>query len=108
MVLNKYGHSVRQGLNSCVIKVYLVGDPNQLPATVLSARASEYSYSKSLFKRLMNAGYPVHMMNMQYRMHPAISSFPSTEFYGGKLLDAPVNKYSISLIMNFRFVIVSH
>lgn len=76
-----------------MIKVYLVGDPNQLPATVLSARASEYSYSKSLFKRLMNAGYPVHMMNMQYRMHPAISAFPSNEFYAGKLLDAPVNSY---------------
>lgn len=72
-------------------RVYLVGDPNQLPATVLSARASEYSYSKSLFKRLMLAGYPIHMMNVQYRMHPDISAFPSKEFYGGRLIDAQVS-----------------
>ena len=72
------------------LQVYLVGDPNQLPATVLSSRASEYDYSKSMFKRLMTAGHPIHMMNIQYRMHPAISAFPSKEFYDGKLTDAPV------------------
>ena len=72
------------------IQVYLVGDPNQLPATVLSSRASEFSYNKSMFKRLMTAGYPIHMMNIQYRMNPAISAFPSKEFYGGKLEDAAV------------------
>ena len=36
-----------------------VGDPVQLPATVISRRAIEYNYDNSLFKRLQLAGYPV-------------------------------------------------
>lgn len=68
-------------------QVYLVGDPVQLPATVLSGRAVEHHYDMSMFKRLQIAGYPVHILNTQYRMHPDISRFPSDEFYGGKLLD---------------------
>jgi hypothetical protein len=35
-------------------------------------------------------GYPVRMLNTQYRMHPAISTFPSARFYDGSLLDGPV------------------
>eukprot|EP00803_Ostreobium_quekettii_P007947 evm.model.scf_520.6 EVM.evm.TU.scf_520.6 scf_520:61854-71225(+) len=70
-------------------QLYMIGDPVQLPATVISQRAGrEYEYDKSLMKRLMSAGYPVHMLNVQYRMNPMISCFPSSEFYGGKLLDA--------------------
>ena len=41
------------------LQVYLVGDPVQLPATVISRRALEYNYDNSLFKRLQTAGYPV-------------------------------------------------
>lgn len=33
-------------------QVYLVGDPVQLPATVISSRAQDHSYDCSLFKRL--------------------------------------------------------
>lgn len=33
----------------------------------------------SLFERLENAGYPVHMLTVQYRMHPEIRAFPSGE-----------------------------
>jgi senataxin len=54
-----------------------VGDPEQLPATVISSRATEHGYDTSLFKRLQGAGYPVRMLNVQYRMHPRISAFPS-------------------------------
>ena len=39
--------------------MYLVGDPVQLPATVISRRALEYNYDTSLFKRLQAGGYPV-------------------------------------------------
>lgn len=35
-----------------VLQVYLVGDPVQLPATVISGRALEQGYDVSLFKRL--------------------------------------------------------
>lgn len=79
--------------------MFLVGDPTQLPATVISAKAVKYNYTKSLFKRLMDAKYPYYMMNCQYRMHPDISAFPSKNFYNGKLNDADVilfNNYELS------------
>ena len=34
---------------------------------------------------------PSIMLNMQYRMHPNISRFPSTEFYNHRLLDGTVD-----------------
>ncbi|KAL1366258.1 hypothetical protein HN51_014103 [Arachis hypogaea] len=72
--------------NQCK-KVFLVGDPAQLPATVISDVAKNHGYGTSLFERLMQAGYPVKMLKTQYRMHPEIRSFPSSEFYEGALVD---------------------
>ncbi|KAJ9561302.1 hypothetical protein OSB04_006462 [Centaurea solstitialis] len=68
-------------------QVFLVGDPVQLPATVISPVADKFGYSMSLFKRFQKAGYPVQMLKTQYRMHPEIRSFPSREFYNGELED---------------------
>ncbi|KAJ3700412.1 hypothetical protein LUZ61_004117 [Rhynchospora tenuis] len=76
-------------------QVFLVGDPVQLPATVISPIAEKFGYGKSLFKRFQEAGFPVQMLNIQYRMHPEISLFPSKEFYGGFLQDGEsVNRKS--------------
>ncbi|XP_020234530.1 probable helicase MAGATAMA 3 isoform X1 [Cajanus cajan] len=72
--------------NQCK-KVFLVGDPAQLPATVISDTAKNHGYGTSLFERLMQAGYPVKMLKTQYRMHPEIRSFPSKEFYEDSLED---------------------
>ncbi|GFY94817.1 P-loop containing nucleoside triphosphate hydrolases superfamily protein [Actinidia rufa] len=72
--------------NGCK-QVYLVGDPVQLPATVISSVAEKFGYGMSLFKRFQRAGYPVVMLKTQYRMHPEIRSFPSREFYNGALED---------------------
>ncbi|PKA53953.1 putative helicase MAGATAMA 3 [Apostasia shenzhenica] len=69
-------------------QVFLVGDPVQLPATVISPTAERYGYGTSLFKRFQEAGFPVQMLTTQYRMHPEISMFPSKEFYSGSLKDA--------------------
>ncbi|XP_025013172.1 probable helicase MAGATAMA 3 isoform X2 [Ricinus communis] len=55
--------------NGCK-QVFLVGDPKQLPATVISPIAEKFGYKTSLFERLQRAGYPVNMLKMQYRMHP--------------------------------------
>uniref|UniRef100_A0A803M9Y6 Uncharacterized protein n=1 Tax=Chenopodium quinoa TaxID=63459 RepID=A0A803M9Y6_CHEQI len=76
-----------QLLKSSGTKCIMVGDPKQLPATVLSNVASRYLYECSMFERLQRAGYPVIMLTEQYRMHPEISRFPSLHFYDGKLLD---------------------
>jgi senataxin len=64
--------------------VILVGDPAQLPATVLARGAAVRSLlGRSLFERLAAAGVPARLLDAQYRMHPAIASFPSTHFYDG-------------------------
>ncbi|KAL3814454.1 hypothetical protein ACJIZ3_015722 [Penstemon smallii] len=74
--------------NGCK-QVFLVGDPVQLPATVISPVAEKFGYGMSLFKRFQQAGYPVQMLKTQYRMHPEIRSFPSREFYNESLEDGP-------------------
>ncbi|KAM3163951.1 Helicase SEN1 [Lachancea thermotolerans] len=75
---------LRYGAKRCI----MVGDPNQLPPTVLSGAASNFKYNQSLFVRMEKQCSP-HLLNVQYRMHPAISKFPSIEFYKGKLTDGP-------------------
>ncbi|VAI19196.1 unnamed protein product [Triticum turgidum subsp. durum] len=76
-----------QLLKSKGTKCIMVGDPKQLPATVMSGLASKFLYECSMFERLQRAGYPVIMLTKQYRMHPDISRFPSLHFYENKLLD---------------------
>jgi hypothetical protein len=66
--------------------VVLVGDPCQLPATVFSRTAKHANYHQSLFQRLQAAGYPVLMLEIQYRMHPLIADYPSQRFYQGRLV----------------------
>ncbi|GMY38273.1 helicase SEN1 [Fagus crenata] len=76
-----------QLLKSSGTKCIMVGDPKQLPATVLSSVASKFLYECSMFERLQRAGHPVIMLTEQYRMHPEICRFPSVHFYDKKLLN---------------------
>ncbi|CAM6105716.1 unnamed protein product [Calypogeia fissa] len=66
----------------------LVGDPQQLPATVISRVADTMQYSRSLFERFQQAGCPAILLSVQYRMHPQIRDFPSRYFYQGRLVDS--------------------
>jgi len=67
-------------------RLLIVGDPMQLPATVLSQRAERLGLSKSLHERLMyTCGHEHVMLGVQYRMKPEISLFPAHRFYQGKL-----------------------
>ncbi|XP_023769500.1 uncharacterized protein LOC111918065 isoform X1 [Lactuca sativa] len=66
----------------------LIGDECQLPATVKSSVSSECGLGRSLFERLSLLGHSKHLLNVQYRMHPTISSFPNRKFYQNKILDA--------------------
>ena len=73
-------------------RVILIGDPNQLPPTVISKEASSFIYEQSLFARIQGiCPSIVNLLAVQYRMHPSISSFPSTFFYDGRLIDGPEN-----------------
>ncbi|KAG0345156.1 DEAD-box type RNA helicase [Podila humilis] len=77
---------LKYGCQRCI----LVGDPNQLPPTVKSQLASKFSYNQSLFVRIQDlAPSSVHLLSIQYRMHPDISAFPSREFYRSLLKDGP-------------------
>lgn len=77
------------GVNTMV----LVGDPNQLPATILSQRAKKLGLDQSVFSRMQNVfasqpNNPIIMLDTQYRMDYAISYWPNKYFYGAKLKNA--------------------
>lgn len=72
-----------------VRRCIMVGDPAQLPATVISKAAANCSYEQSLFQRLKNSKHHYEMLNTQYRMHPSISKFSSDHFYENNLLPGP-------------------
>lgn len=72
------------GARRCV----LVGDPQQLPATVLSGAAQNVSFQRSLFERFTTLGAQALLLSVQYRMHPEIRAFPSAVFYDGRLMDS--------------------
>lgn len=75
---------LRYGCKKCT----MVGDPNQLPPTVLSQKAASYKYEESLFVRMQRSNPDsVYLLDVQYRMHPEISRFPSAQFYQSKLKD---------------------
>ncbi|GAA5844189.1 hypothetical protein JCM9279_001721 [Rhodotorula babjevae] len=77
---------LKYGCTRCI----LVGDPLQLPPTVISSVASRGGYDRSLFVRVMQRGpQAVHLLSIQYRMHPNISAFPSAAFYQSRLTDGP-------------------
>ncbi|KAH9922778.1 SEN1 N terminal-domain-containing protein [Epithele typhae] len=68
----------------------MVGDPQQLPPTVKSQEACRLGYDQSLFVRLQKSQPgAVHLLSIQYRMHPDISQLPSNLFYDGRLQDGP-------------------
>jgi Cdc6-like AAA superfamily ATPase len=71
-------------------RLLAVGDPKQLPATVISQIAADRGLDKSLHERLMyDSDYPHIMLDVQYRMKPEISQFPSKQFYSGNVFDGP-------------------
>ncbi|KAF5294950.1 hypothetical protein FQR65_LT10663 [Abscondita terminalis] len=90
-----------------VSKIILVGDPKQLPAVTQTKEAKDFGYGKSLFSRIMsnfpsNKINPVHILNVQYRMHPEISQFPNTTFYNGKLSDSSCVKKRKSIFNSIQ------
>ncbi|XP_076293905.1 putative helicase senataxin [Lasioglossum baleicum] len=77
------------GVNTLV----LVGDPNQLPATVLSTQAKRMGLDQSIFSRVQNAFEmtscnPIIMLDTQYRMPHDICWWPNKFFYANKLKTA--------------------
>lgn len=83
-------------------RLVLVGDPRQLPATVLSRAADRALLGRSLFERLEQAEHEVVMLTVQYRMHPEIRRFPSQYFYQDLLIDAPGIVAETSRVLTYK------
>uniref|UniRef100_A0A1I8AJA4 DNA helicase n=1 Tax=Steinernema glaseri TaxID=37863 RepID=A0A1I8AJA4_9BILA len=68
-----------------VRQLVLVGDHSQLGPVIMCKKAGNAGLSQSLFERLVILGNRPIRLQVQYRMHPALSAFPSNVFYEGSL-----------------------
>jgi senataxin len=101
-------------------KMIMVGDPEQLPATVTSLTAKSNRFDTSMFTRLFrffedttatallptggnNSGNignptkynsPVQRLVYQYRMHSEIIKWPNSFFYGNLLCNGSISRTS--------------
>lgn len=66
-------------------QVVFVGDHCQLGPVVMCKVAAKAGLTQSLFERLVLIGTRPIRLQVQYRMHPALSEFPSNMFYEGSL-----------------------
>ncbi|KAI0687606.1 P-loop containing nucleoside triphosphate hydrolase protein [Cytidiella melzeri] len=76
--------------------VALIGDHKQLPPVIASKEAQDAGFGISLFERLAEESFlPSIMLDIQYRMHPKISRFPSHEFYGKSVRDGTIDALGV-------------
>lgn len=68
-----------------LLQVILVGDHCQLGPVIMCKRAAAAGLSMSLFERLRLLGVKPTRLQVQYRMHPCLSEWPSNTFYEGTL-----------------------
>ncbi|KAG5453904.1 ATP-dependent helicase NAM7 [Clonorchis sinensis] len=66
-------------------QVVLVGDHCQLGPVITCKKAANAGLTQSLFERFVLLGIRPMRLQVQYRMHPALSAFPSNVFYEGSL-----------------------
>lgn len=66
-------------------QVVLVGDHQQLGPVIMNKKAAKAGLNQSLFERLVILGQTPIRLQVQYRMHPCLSEFPSNMFYEGTL-----------------------
>ncbi|KAI5167523.1 hypothetical protein NEIRO03_2303, partial [Nematocida sp. AWRm78] len=77
-------------------KLILVGDPMQLPPTIIS---QEKELTLTLFERL-SSSIPPLLLDTQYRMNSMISKFASQQFYNDKLK----NGVTVNSLLPFAFI----
>ncbi|CAO1622559.1 unnamed protein product [Parajaminaea phylloscopi] len=66
-------------------QVVFVGDHLQLGPVIMNKKAARAGLTQSLFERLIMLGNRPIRLQVQYRMHPCLSDFPSYMFYEGTL-----------------------
>jgi len=116
-------------------KMIMVGDPEQLPATVTSLTAKNNRFDTSMFTRLFrffedtttavlhtggkssgNSGNnnkynsPVQRLVYQYRMHSEIIKWPNSYFYGNLLCNGSISRTSTLkpyVVSNFEYFLMT-
>lgn len=68
-----------------VKQVIMVGDHRQLGPVLMNKTCVKAGFDRSMFERLMQVGVRPIRLQVQYRMHPSLSEFPSNAFYDGSL-----------------------
>lgn len=66
-------------------KIILAGDHLQLPPTVLSEKAAQLGFNKSILENCFGKFDQVFLLDTQYRMRASIAQFSNEYFYEGKL-----------------------
>jgi regulator of nonsense transcripts 1 len=87
-VINRYLHKVLECMIPLVLgckQVVLVGDHQQLGPVIMNKKAARAGLTQSLFERLVMLENRPIRLQVQYRMHPCLSEFPSNMFYEGSL-----------------------
>ena len=93
-------------------QVVLVGDHCQLPPVIMCKPAAQAGFSRSLFERLLMIGrmrpesglHPIRL-EVQYRMHPCLSEFPSNTFYEGSLQNGVTKQERVKRNFDFSWPI---
>ena len=55
-------------LNLGCKRLILIGDQNQLPATIFSKKCEKYNYNQSLFERLQKLGFPLYVLKVYIKI----------------------------------------
>ena len=64
MVDNNYFNKLIFLVKGCK-RLILIGDPQQLPATIFSKKCEKYKYDLSLFERLQKSDFPVFLLKVE-------------------------------------------
>jgi regulator of nonsense transcripts 1 len=82
-------------------QVVMVGDHCQLGPVVACKKAARAGLGQSLFERLILLGVQPIRLQVQYRMHPCLSEFPSNTFYEGALQNGVAAAERLMTHVNF-------
>jgi regulator of nonsense transcripts 1 len=87
-------------------QVVLVGDHQQLGPVIMDKKAATAGLNQSLFERLVILGCSPIRLQVQYRMHPCLSEFPSNMFYVGSLQSGVTMQERIRRDVDFPWPVV--
>lgn len=89
-------------------QLVFVGDHCQLGPVITEKRAAAAGLGQSMFERLVALGVRPIRLQVQYRMHPALSYFPSITFYEGTLQNGVSAEDRKSSLAEFPWVDTAH